>query len=547
MGICLAIKGPSGQPKRVDFDQTKVTIGSSALCDVCVFDPGVDAEQAVLVVREAGIELFDIGESGGVLVNGTPQGHSRVVPGDEIWIGGTVLSLVEQDSGAVSFTESTSTVRAEVETPTAPPPRRAAPIAPVPATEQRFALLDEVRGLVNSIASDTEDTFEAILDTLFSNAPVRRGFIALAGEDDELKVRAHRNREHAGVGGGPIEVSRTLVGQVLRTGKAVLTSDAESDPDLRTAASIHRLRIKAAICVPLVTKDRVIGVLYGDNREKPGALTRDHLSIVSALASVAGAAVETGRLLEQYDAKLKLEQALSIARSIQLNFLPSEPPQSSWLDIWGRSDSCDETGGDYFDFFEMAGGRTGIVIADVTGHGVGSALLMASVRASLRALMQEEPDLERLVFKLNNLIHQDVHDGRFITFFIGRFDPHKRIFEHVGAGHTPPVFFRAKSRSTKLIMSKGPPLGILGSMEFVQGSAVPLEPGDVVLFTTDGIMEAGNPEGDQFGLVRLRGLVAEQASKSSRELVETICGTVDDFVQGAPLIDDSTLVAVKVR
>ena len=105
--------------------------------------------------------------------------------------------------------------------------------------------------------------------------------------------------------------------------------------------------------MPLKTADKVIGFLYGDNREKPGAIKKDHLSILNALASVAAAAVETGRLIEEYDAKQKIEQALGIARSIQRNFLPAGPPASDWLDVWGHSDSCDETGGDYYDFFDL--------------------------------------------------------------------------------------------------------------------------------------------------------------------------------------------------
>ena len=540
MLISLVIKGPDGDRRKVEFDQQKVTVGSDTLCDVCIQDPGVDRQHLVLVRRADGIELFDIGTTGGVLVNGTPRSHVRVAPGDEIWVGGTVLSLVAEPGSAVAFTEVDSTVRAEVDAPARPE------AAPAPeAKDDRFALLDQVRGLINTIGS-SEDTFDAILDTLFNAVPVRRGFIALAQPGGELSVKAHRSIEQKGRG-GPIEVSRTLVGKVLETGHAVLTSDAEADPQLQAAQSIHRLRIKAAICVPLKTADKVIGFLYGDNRERPGALTKDHLTILNALASVAAAAVETGRLIEQYDAKRRLEQALGIARSIQRNFLPSEPPKSDWLDIWGHSDSCDETGGDYYDFFDLPAGRFGAVIGDVSGHGVGSALLMASVRAALRALVSHEPSGEKLVARLNDLIHADVNDGRFITFFMGRFDPNERRFEHVGAGHTPPVFFRKRDGSTYLIMSKGPPLGIMSGMEFAPGSPLPLASGDVLLFTTDGIMEASNAGGEQYGLDRLRRLVVERAGGTARELIDAIRDDVDRFVGGTKLLDDATLVAVKVR
>jgi sigma-B regulation protein RsbU (phosphoserine phosphatase) len=541
VAISLAIRDPDGQVHRAEFDSPKVTIGTDPLCDIPLDDPGVEAEQALLVARGEDIELFDIGQKGGVLLNGAPVRHATLKLGDEIWVGGTVLSLAGKDEEAVRISEGMSTVQAELKAPSKP-----AIGVEAPAPEQRFALLDEVRRLINSIGSD-EDIFEAILDTLFSSVAVRRGFIAITDKSGELDVKSHRSREQAAVGGGPIEVSRTLVGKVLESGNAVLTSDAEADPDFSAAQSIHRLRIKAAICVPLTLEGKVIGLIYGDNRERPGALKKEHLPVLSALASVAAVAVEKFRLLGEYNAKLKLEQALSIARAIQRNFIPTEAPDTGWLDVWGRSDSCDETGGDYYDFFQMGDQGFGVVIADVTGHGVGPALLMATVRASLRALVRHEPSLEKLVFRLNNLIREDVNDGRFITLFMGHFDASERRFRHVGAGHTPPIWFRVRDGSTHEIRSKGPPLGIVQGMEFQEGTGLPLEYGDVLLFTTDGIMEAAKADGAQFGMARLREVLAEKAGAEAREIVEAVILAVDTFTGNQALRDDATLVVVKVR
>jgi len=541
VAISLAIRSPDGQVHRAEFDSPKVTIGADPLCDIPLDDPEAEAEQALLVARGEDIELFDIGQKGGVLLNGAPVRHATLKPGDEIWVGGTVLSLAGKDEDAVRISEGMSTVQAELKAPSQP-----AIGVEAPAPEQRFALLDEVRRLINSIGSD-EDIFEAILDTLFSSVAVRRGFIAITKKSGELDVKSHRSREQAAVGGGPIEVSRTLVGKVLESGNAVLTSDAEADPDFSAAQSIHRLRIKAAICVPLTLEGKVIGLIYGDNRERPGALKKEHLPVLSALASVAAVAVEKFRLLGEYNAKLKLEQALSIARAIQRNFIPTEAPDTGWLDVWGRSDSCDETGGDYYDFFQMGDHGFGVVIADVTGHGVGPALLMATVRASLRALVRHEPSLEKLVFRLNNLIREDVNDGRFITLFLGHFDSSERRFRHVGAGHTPPIWFRVRDGSTHEILSKGPPLGIVHDMEFQEGTNLPLDSGDVLLFTTDGIMEAANADGEQFGMPRLREVLAEKAGAEAREIVEAVIQAVDTFTGNQALRDDATLVVVKVR
>jgi sigma-B regulation protein RsbU (phosphoserine phosphatase) len=536
--ISLAIKGADGLEKRLDFDRAKITIGSNPLCDIPLPDAGVDAEQCVLVARGDKVELFDIGESGGVLVNGRPAGHVEVGPGDEIWIGGTVMRLAGAQS--VAFTESVSTVREEL--PVGAPAPAPAPGAPA---EERFGLLDQVQRLISSIGTD-EGIFESILDTLFSSVPVRRGFIAIRGADGQLAVRANRSREKGSAASEPIEVSRTLLRSVLETGKSVLTSDAESDANFSAIRSIHRLRIKAAICVPLLVQGRVIGVVYGDNREQPGSLKKDHLSILSALASIAAVAVEKIRLLREYNEKLRIEQALSIARSIQRNFLPAKPPAAAHFDVWGHSESCDETGGDYFDYLPLPDGSLGLVIADVTGHGVGPALLMATVRAALRVLVQAEPSLERLVYRLNNLIRDDVHDGRFITLFLGAVDPVRGVFRHVGAGHTPPVWCRARDGSTHLVSSRGPPLGIVAGAEFPAGTNLPVAKGDVLLLTTDGIIEATDRDGEFYGLSRLRAAVGRLAKSTAREVVEGVMADVNTFVDGAGLRDDATLVAVKL-
>jgi len=376
--------------------------------------------------------------------------------------------------------------------------------------------------------------------------PVRRGFIGLL-EDGELRIRAHRNREKGSGSSEKIQVSRTLLGKVMESGKAVLTSDAEADPDLSMARSIHALRIRAATCVPLTVNGRVIGVAYGDNRERPGSLTKDHLSILNALASVAAVAVEKMRLLRESEAKQKYEHALRIARSIQRHFLPSSAPDIAGLDIFGSSESCDETGGDYFDYFDHEDGRFSIVIADVTGHGVGSALLMATVRAALRALIEAERNLDRLFFQLNNMIRGDLRGGRFVTCLMATFDEGGRRIQHVGAGHTPIVRYAAATGETSLISSLGPPLGIVKGADFREGEPVDLDAGDVLLFLTDGIIEAAAPDGELLGFERLMDVVKANALASAEEVVGAINGAVMGWTDGRPIHDDATLVAVKIQ
>ncbi|MFQ5845414.1 MAG: SpoIIE family protein phosphatase [Planctomycetota bacterium] len=543
MTLSLILRGQDREERRLDFDKPKVTIGANPLCDVHIERGQVAAEQAILVQRGGRMELFDIGHEAAILVNGRPFRHGEVRPGDEIWIGESVLvpiadsavSFVDRGEGRVHATVSSS-----VEALAAKP----AESVPVREGPELRRLLDEVVRLMNSIGRN-ENIFESILDTVFSSAPVLRAFLALRDSSGGLVVKAHRNRETANPNEA-IEVSQTLVGKVLESGEALLTSDAEGDPDLSLALSIQRLRIKAAICVPLVVEGKVIGLLYGDNRERPGILTAENLAFLSALAGVAAVAVEKLRLLEEYEAKRKIEQALRIARSIHQNFLPSAPPEVEGFDVSGRSVSCDATGGDYFDYFRLDDDHLGVVIADVAGHGIGPALLMASMRASLRALVMHGTPLDDLLYRLNDLIHNDVQDGRFITLFFAVLNRRERRFRHIGAGHTPPIWFRSADGSLKQIHSGGPPLGILNGIHYHVGEVYVYEPGDVFQFTTDGIPEAVDPSGRQFGMARLEAALAREAPGRADGIIEAVYAELGRFVQGAPQQDDTTLVAVKI-
>jgi len=536
--MVLTLRSSGGDPRTLRFDQKTVVVGADDLCDVVIAEDGVDERQAVLIPRESHVDMFDVGVAGGVLVNGQRVTHAELQPADELWIGSTVLhATVGDEEGVVAITEMPSTVRAE---------EAASDAGEVPepwAADNRFALLDRVRRLINSIGKD-EDIFESILDVLFDSVPVRRGFLALLGDDGQLRIRAHRNREKGGNPDEKISVSRTLLNKVIETGKAVLTSDAEADPELAMARSIHQLRIRAATAVPLKTDGRVIGIAYGDNREKPGALTREHLSILNALASVASVAVEKMRLLQQIEAKQKIEQALRIARGIQRAFLPDAAPEVDGYELAGYSESCDETGGDYYDYFVDESGAFSFVVADVTGHGVGSALLMATVRAALRALIRTEERLDSLFFQLNNTIAADLRDGRFVTCFMVRVGPEGEI-RHVGAGHTPPVVYRADGGETEIVTTGAPPLGIFRGMDFPEGEPLVLAPGDVMITLTDGLVEAARADGEMFGLDRLRTVLAEASGHSAPEIVEQVKEAVESWVGGEKLRDDATLVVLK--
>jgi len=542
--LSLCLRDVSGQERRLEFEQNRLTVGSATRCDIAITDDGVDDEQVVLLARGNHVEFFDIGVSRGARLNGDLIGHGVMEASDELRIGATVITLASDAAGVSIVQGGESNVTASVGGSGTTTIGGHAPSGKLRPEEQYGLLLKQVGELLQSVAQEA-NVFESILDRVFQSAEVRRGFIALLDDEGGIQVKAHRNEEI--VKSKEIEVSSTLLGMVIRSGKAVLTTDAESDPELSLSQSIMRLQIRSAICVPLAVRGKVIGVLYGDNRERPGSLTRDDLTFVNALGSVAAVAVEQHRLIRERDAKRKLEQSLSIARSIQRNFLPSEPPARAGLDLYGISESCDETGGDYYDFLELPDGRMAVVVADVTGHGIGPALLMASMRAALRALIGTDIEREDLLPRMNRLLCDDIRGGRFVTLSMAVCDADAARVLHIGAGHPPILHYHAATRKTHALRSLGPPLGVFADVEFPAGDAIAFQPGDVLLMTTDGIAESMNQSGEQFGEERIEALLEANAGNSAKAIVDAVVEACNEWVKGEPLRDDATLVAIKRR
>lgn len=277
----------------------------------------------------------------------------------------------------------------------------------------------------------------------------------------------------------------------------------------------------------------------GDYSARVSIRTRDEIQELGDVFN------DIGPKLEE---RQRMKQALALAMGIQQHLLPQGPPAIEGFDIAGRAVYCDETGGDYYDFIdlvELAPGKLGVAVADVTGHGVGAALLMASARAVLRSrARQETADLGELLEELNVHLARDTGGERFVTLFYGILDAKPRSFRWISAGHDPAILLRA-GRDAEELGGSGIPLGLLQEATYVQQGPVTLGPGDVILVGTDGIWEARNPQGEMFGKDRF----IETALSCLDAPAERVGGAVFDAVQrfrGArPQQDDITLVVIK--
>jgi serine phosphatase RsbU (regulator of sigma subunit) len=245
--------------------------------------------------------------------------------------------------------------------------------------------------------------------------------------------------------------------------------------------------------------------------------------------------------------KLDLVQnELNIARVVQQALMPEKPPLVPGFDIAGWNRPADETGGDYYDWQILPDGRVAIVIADVSGHGLGPALLMAVCRAYARACVPVGPELRSALSRVNTLLHGDVSAGRFVTFAVMVVEPQSGQFELLSAGHGPILHFHAKEGRVEEFATDGTPLGILEDEDYGAPQSRRMEPGDVLLFVTDGFTEWARPgDAEQYGTKRLREFVLKNIGLDASTLIARLDADVHAFGPGTRQADDMTAVVVR--
>jgi serine phosphatase RsbU (regulator of sigma subunit) len=247
----------------------------------------------------------------------------------------------------------------------------------------------------------------------------------------------------------------------------------------------------------------------------------------------------------------RVRQYLSLAMEVQQNLLPKTDPQVDGLDIAGKSIYCDETGGDYYDFLEVgnpAEGKIGVVVGDVSDHGIPSALLMATVRALIRQRCSSFGKIDQVVSDVNRQLAADVKDsGRFMTLFYTEIDKPNNSIRWVSAGHEPAMVYNPATDSfNDLNGGNNLPLGVFEDAEFEEKNRE-LVPGQVIIIATDGIWEARNPDGNMFGKDRIYQIIRQNASASANEIQNAVLESLEGFRKETKLEDDLTLVVIKIK
>ena len=417
---------------------------------------------------------------------------------------------------------------------------------PMVSTEKQLRDLRELLEVAKALS--IEKDFDALIDLIVDAAnrvmeAERSSLYIYDAETDELWTKIAHGAERF-----RIKVGQGIAGTVAQCREVINMTDADSDP--RHFKGIDKksgFHTRTMLTGPLVNhRGKLIGVLQLLNKTtEPHYFTDYDVELLEAFGAHIAVMLDQARLVEEYVAKQKLEHDLQLAREIQQGLLPKETPELERFDIYGWSEACDETGGDYFDYIPMEDGRLGLVIADVTGHGVGPALIMASTRAFARAGASIGGSLDELLAHVNDQLSADLGGGRFVTLFWGLLDADNATFEYSSAGHGHPVIYRAETDTIDELESTAPPLGIMKGIEFPVGARSRMVPGDILLMTTDGIEEAMDPKSKEYSRERLRETLCKHAKGTAREIAEGIHNDVVAFMAGAAQRDDLTMVVVK--
>jgi sigma-B regulation protein RsbU (phosphoserine phosphatase) len=405
---------------------------------------------------------------------------------------------------------------------------------------ERLALLYRISQAFSS-SLDITEVLNRVMDEVVAAVHAERGFLMLYDAQQRLTFRSARGMDQQTIETPEFQVSRSVVERVAHDGIPMLTSNAQSDAWLGGRASIIGLGLRSILCVPLHLKQTILGVIYVDNHLQAGIFSHDDLDLLVSIAASAAVAIENARLYQVAVEKGRLERELQVARAVQSSLLPQETPALPGVEIGAWWLPAREVSGDYYDYLKTNNGSLIVVIADVSDKGMPAALLMALTRSTVRACLTGASSLALGIANANRLLAADAANGMFVTLFCAEISPHGEV-TYVNAGHNPPLLVTAGGIVE--LRRSGTALGLFEDATYSQRQ-VQLAPGDFIVFYTDGVTDAMDPAGAEFGKERLLALVQAQRLVAASALAGAVAAALQAFTAGAPAADDITLVVVR--
>lgn len=520
-------------------------LGRAEDCDVVLAEPSISRHHARIERRGGRARIRDLGSHNGTQVDGATVGSEwlELAPGARLVMGRAQLTV----GGAAANQAQLTVIGGRTDTGLALSWREAVGREPGERPSGRgrrkraalFSVLAEAGSLLIS-PGKPEDLYEPILDLVDLAVSPERALVVLLDEKGDPRVRASR------VEGGEaadVVMSRTMVDRVINERSSFLIEDAQQDAALQAHMSIVSRGMRGAMAAPLFDNERVIGLLYADSTDPSVRYTADELKAFSLLANCVAVALTHARYHAVEAEKRRLETELDAARRIMTVLLPTELPEVPGWELLAHLDPCYEVAGDLYDSYPLPDGRVAIVIGDVSGKGLGAALLVSSLLPLLRGLTGACQDLAALVARLNEVLFVTTDPIRYATLFVGLLDPASGELAYVNAGHNPPYVVDADGAVTPLA-STGLPVALVDEGAWKTATTT-VEPGGMLALYTDGIPEAWNADDQDYGDERLRERLAGLGGRASAEVRDALLADLEAWVGDAPTSDDVTLVLLR--
>ncbi len=536
----LEINEGSG-PRRVPIEKDVFTVGRRAGNDLKLSAADISREHAEIARDGDRFVIRDRQSRFGTFVNATRVAQQALKHGDVVRLG--------QSGGVemVFFCEPVARLRAS----NGPQTERVITSAGS-ELHQVATLLEGLRALGSARLLD--DVLALVIDSAIDLSGAERGFIMLADGEGRLEFKLARARGRTTLPGQTFETSRKIPEEVFQTGETRVELDLFDGGVAAGHAETVAIGIRHVFCVPLrlvryVDKEdspaepRRIGVLYLDSRERGTLASTAIQSGLETLATEAAVAIENARLYREAVEKAKMDQELRIAAEIQQALLPPPEWSGGYFDAIGTSVPCRGIGGDFFDYLTMADGSAGFVVADVSGKGSPAALLTAVTQGALAAQTFFGGGPAEALARINQVLIRRATGSRFVTAFFAALASDGRL-TCCNAGHNPPILV---SGSTVRRLDTGGLICGLFDHAAYQEETIQLQPGDVLLIFSDGISEAMNAAGDEFGDDRIVECLHQHAEASVNDVLKCLVQTVKTFASGAMQSDDMTAVVVRYR
>jgi sigma-B regulation protein RsbU (phosphoserine phosphatase) len=517
----------------VTVDRSPFTIGRRETNGLRLGGSEVSREHAEITLENGRYVLRDKQSRYGTFVNGENVSECELKSGDAVRLGrggGADLVFMAADDDRYASGRSTTGARDDL--------------------RQITALLEGFRALGSGRV--LQEVLALVLDAAIDISNAERAFIMLATPANELEFRLARGRAKQTLTDTTFATSRKVPEEVFRTGQTKVVADLLDSSFADVHMGTVALGIRNVVCVPLNHvqyleaaesrgEDRRIGVLYLDSRERGTLLSQTTRSALETLAAEASVAIENARLYRETLEKAKMEQEMRIAAEIQQALLPKATSGVTFIEAAAASIPCRSIGGDFFDYIDQAGGEFGFALGDVAGKGPPAALMSAMMQGMFAAQAHFTAGPAPAIANMNKALCRRGLESRFVTLMYGLVSAAGQL-TYCNAGHNPP--FVIGKAGVRRLEAGGPVVGLLEFAPYEQ-ETVQLDPGDTIVIFSDGVSEALNSAGEEFGDARLLDAVQTAGPLGAQGLVERVVGAVRTFTRGAAQSDDITVMVAR--